>query len=86
MYFVLTELILRIVQPYKNILCCNPVIKILCFFFSVSANKTLRELQDEIVDLRMREAQNLKDLHKLNKENSQLKLKVIYFIFHTSFL
>ena len=85
MYFVLTELILRIVQPYKNILCCNPVIKILCFF-SVSANKTLRELQDEIVDLRMREAQNLKDLHKLNKENSQLKLKVIYFIFHTSFL
>ena len=86
MYFVLTELILRIVQPYKNILCCNPLIKICMFFFSVSANKTLRELQDEIVDLRMREAQNLKDLHKLNKENSQLKLKVIYFIFHTSFL
>ena len=56
------------------------------FFFSVSANKTLRELQDEIVDLRMREAQNLKDLHKLNKENSQLKLKVTYFIFHTNFL
>ena len=56
------------------------------FFFSVSANKTLRELQDEIVDLRMREAQNLKDLHKLNKENSQLKLKVTYFIFHTNLL
>lgn len=43
----------------------------------MTANTTVRQLQDEVVQLRLREAQNREDLQRLTAENSRLKLKVL---------
>lgn len=44
---------------------------------NITANTTVRQLQDEVVQLRIREAQNRSDLQRLTSENSRLKLKVM---------
>lgn len=53
-------------------------------FSTVTSNCTIRRLQDEVIQLRIREAQHQSDIQRLVAENNRLKMKLMEARFHGS--